>query len=82
MVPKMEIKVSESGTITKAGKIGFPFRDSECYYLFIYLFIYLFKSQLKRHGHNYLTEIYKRVMRYDHAVYKPFRPFCLRSNIR
>ena len=40
MVPEIEIKVSESGTITEVGNIAFQFRDNE--YLFIYLFIYLF----------------------------------------
>ena len=40
MVSEIEIKVSESGTLTEIGSIGFQFRDNE--HLFIYLFIYLF----------------------------------------
>ena len=39
MVPEIEIKVSESGTITEVGNIAFQFRDNEYCYLFIYLFI-------------------------------------------
>ena len=39
MVPEVEIKVSESGTITEIGNIDFQFRDNEYSYLFIYLFI-------------------------------------------
>ena len=59
MVPEIEIKVSESGTVTEIGNIDFQFRDNEyCYlfilylfiylfiYLSIYLFIYLFKDQI------------------------------------
>ena len=38
MVPEIEIKVSESGTITEVGNIAFQFRDNE--YLFIYLFCF------------------------------------------
>ena len=38
MVSEIEIKVSESGTLTEIGSIGFQFRDNE--YLFIYLFIH------------------------------------------
>ena len=37
MVPEIEIKVSESGTITEIGNIDFQFQDSEYCYLFIYL---------------------------------------------
>ena len=40
MVPEIEIKVSESGTITEIGNVHFQFRDNEYCYLFIYLFIY------------------------------------------
>ena len=43
MVPEIEIKISESGTITEIGNTDFQFRDNEYCYLFIYLFIYLFK---------------------------------------
>ena len=42
MVPEVEIKVSESGTITEIGNIDFQFWDNEYSYLFVYLFIYLF----------------------------------------
>ena len=42
MVPEIEIKVSESGTVTEIGNIDFQFQDNEYCYLFIYLFIYLF----------------------------------------
>ena len=44
MVPEIEIKVSESGTITQIGNIDFNFGTmSILIYLFIYLlFIYLF----------------------------------------
>ena len=40
MVPEIEIKVSESGTITEIGNVHFQFRGNEYCYLFIYLFIY------------------------------------------
>ena len=40
MVPEIEIKVSESGTITEIGNKDFQFRDNGYCYLFIYLFIY------------------------------------------
>ena len=42
MIPEIEIKVSESRTLTEIGSIGFRFRDNGYCYLFIYLFIYLF----------------------------------------
>ena len=42
MVPEIEIKVSESGTVTEIGNIDFQFQDNEYCYLFIYLFICLF----------------------------------------
>ena len=42
MVPEVEIKFSESGTITEIGNIDFQFRDNEYSYIFIYLFIFLF----------------------------------------
>ena len=42
MVPEIEIKVSESGTVTEIGNIDFQFQDNEYCYLFIYLFVYLF----------------------------------------
>ena len=41
MDPEIEIKVSESGTLTEIRNIDFQFRDNEYCYLLIYLHIYL-----------------------------------------
>ena len=42
MVPEIEIKVSESGSLIEIGSIGFQFRENQYCYLFIYLSIYFF----------------------------------------